>query len=166
MQKTASTTPKTIACRRLPSACSTPAATTDSGDPSPEASSSFGRGKSSPSKASAYHLACDATREAAAFELRRSWRPRKPAVMAASVEGGESAVRLSPEERFWRRHAGADRRRRAPGRRACAVKSPGTRTVGVMLPYTPLHHLLFDAGAPAFGDESANTSGLPDFLSR
>ncbi|MBE3596688.1 MAG: carbamoyltransferase HypF [Hydrogenibacillus sp.] len=99
-----------------------------------------------------YHLACDATREEAVSELRRrKRRPRKPlAVMAASVEAACGAVRLSSEEEALLASPAApivvaDRRDEGPLAPSIA---PGLRTVGVMLPYTPLHHLLFDAGAP------------------
>ncbi|MBT9282420.1 MAG: carbamoyltransferase HypF [Hydrogenibacillus schlegelii] len=139
------------------------------GDPIAQASALLRAGKIVAVKGlGGYHLACDATREEAVFELRRrKRRPRKPlAVMAASVEAARGAVRLSPEEEALLASPAAPivvAERRDGGPLAPSV-APGLRTVGVMLPYTPLHHLLFDAGAPALlVMTSANLSGLPIF---
>ena len=97
-----------------------------------------------------YHLACDATSEAAVARLReRKRREAKPlAVMSAQPE---QLARLSARERALleapaRPIVIARRRAGAPVARAVA---PDSRWLGVMLPYTPLHHLLAtDAGVP------------------
>jgi hydrogenase maturation protein HypF len=92
-----------------------------------------------------YQLACDATSEPAVSLLRaRKHRPAKPfAVMVAgldaarglaSVSGAECALLSSPARPIvlaWPRGGGV-----APGVRA------GAPYLGVMLPATPLHHLL------------------------
>ncbi|MGX1885512.1 carbamoyltransferase HypF [Streptomyces sp. NPDC055287] len=108
-----------------------------------------------------YHLACDASDSAAVCLLRRrKARGDKPfAVMARSAADVEHLVRLGPEERLLltggvrpivllRRREDAARDPEAP-RLADAV-APGSPDLGVMLPYTPLHHLLLglpgDAG--------------------
>ena len=45
---------------------------------------------------------------------------------------------------------------------ASEAVAPGQRTLGFMLPYTPLHHLLFEAGAPdVLVMTSANRSSEP-----
>jgi len=121
-----------------------------------------------------YHLACDATNEEAVARLRRrKARGDKPfAVMARSAVDVEHLVRLSPEERSLlegraRPVVLVRRRPHAPGdpwpAEAVAPRSPD---LGVMLPYTPLHHLLL--GLPRDPDglrllvmTSGNLSGEP-----
>ena len=99
-----------------------------------------------------FHLACDATNEAAVAELRRrKGRVDKPfALMMADVATIEHYCHVSPEERallesrerpivlLWRREG-------MPGPIAPSV-APHQPTLGVMLPYTPLHYLLFAEG--------------------
>lgn len=97
-----------------------------------------------------YHLACDATDAEAVDRLRRrKRRERKPlAVMSAEPE---ALARLSERERELLEGSVAPivlARRRAGARLAPGV-SLGSPLVGVMLPYTPLHHLLArDLGRP------------------
>ncbi|MFJ3235603.1 carbamoyltransferase HypF [Streptomyces sp. NPDC086787] len=122
-----------------------------------------------------YHLACDATDPAAVALLRRrKSRGDKPfAVMARGLDDIEHLVRLGPEERalltgsrrpivLLRRCA--DTGAALPGP-ADAV-APGSPDLGVMLPYTPLHHLLFGLagdreGTPLLVMTSGNVSGEP-----
>ena len=96
-----------------------------------------------------YHLACDATDEAAVRRLRRrKHREAKPlAVMVRTLEdagrlveiGADDAALLdSPEKPI------VVLPRRADAALAPSV-APGLLSVGVMLAYTPLHHLLLDA---------------------
>src|SRR5512135_2597715 len=101
-----------------------------------------------------FHLACDATNEAAVAELRRrKGRVDKPfALMMADLETVEHYCQVSDEERallespqrpivlLWRRTAA--------GLPVSAAVAPGQQTIGVMLPYTPLHYLLFDGDCP------------------
>ncbi|QEH34833.1 Carbamoyltransferase HypF [Aquisphaera giovannonii] len=100
-----------------------------------------------------YHLACDARNDAAVAELRRrKHRDEKPfAVMANDIEAAAELAEVSPAEEellasparpivlLRRRQGGAD-----TGAIAEAV-APGNPSLGVMLPYTPLHHLLMRA---------------------
>jgi hydrogenase maturation protein HypF len=95
-----------------------------------------------------FHLACDATNEAAVRRLReRKRRSLKPfALMAASLEkiagfcevGPAEAATLSSIRRPIVLLTRLETSGIAPG------VAPGNRTLGVMLPYTPLHHLLFE----------------------
>jgi hydrogenase maturation protein HypF len=95
-----------------------------------------------------YHLACDAANPAAVAELRRrKGRGDKPfAVMAADPADIGPLVHLDAAERALltgrsRPIVLLRRRRSADGTLADAV-APGGADLGVMLPYTPLHHLL------------------------
>ena len=100
-----------------------------------------------------YHLACRADDETAVAALRsRKRREDKPfALMARDLEAARALVELSPADEALL--GGPERpiviaRRRAEAAVADAV-APRTRDLGVMLPYTPLHHLLLaDAGVP------------------
>jgi len=100
-----------------------------------------------------YHLACRAADGRAAAELRRRKRREdKPfALLAADLGAARRLVELSAaEERLL---DGRERpivlaRRRASAAVAAAV-APGCADLGVMLPHSPLHHLLVaDAGEP------------------
>jgi hydrogenase maturation protein HypF len=98
-----------------------------------------------------YHLACRADDDAAVATLRaRKHREDKPfALMAADADAAGALVDLGPRERALL--CGRSRpivlaRRRDDARVASAV-APASRELGVMLPYSPLHHLLLaDAG--------------------
>ncbi|WP_329500973.1 carbamoyltransferase HypF [Kitasatospora herbaricolor] len=94
-----------------------------------------------------YHLACDAgDPRAVALLRRRKARGDKPfALMARSLAEIEPYVRLGPAERDLL--TGTARpivllRRRPGGPRLAEEIAPGSPDLGVMLPYTPLHHLL------------------------
>lgn len=100
-----------------------------------------------------FHLACDATSEMAVLRLRRrKQRDEKPfAVMVADLDAAERVAVLGPGERSLL--LSTERPivlapRREPCRLARAV-APENSLVGVLLPYTPLHHLLLrDANVP------------------
>lgn len=96
-----------------------------------------------------YHLSCDAQNAAAVEALReRKFRKEKPfAVLAASIETARRLLTLSPagEQLLM---SPARPIVLAPAKLDLPGVAPGTRELGVMLPYAPLHHLLFAAGAP------------------
>jgi len=108
-----------------------------------------------------FHLACDATNSEAVTLLRaRKRRPDKPlAVMMASVEEVERHCEVSQAERElllspqcpivllrWRQANEPDQDGNdtalSPAPQVVPVVAPGNRYLGVMLPYTPLHHIL------------------------
>ena len=100
-----------------------------------------------------FHLAVDATSDAAVKRLRDAkHRDAKPfAVMVRSLDDARALASMSEAEA--RLLASRERPivvvpRRAGSALAAAV-APGMATVGLMLPYTPLHHLLLEiVGAP------------------
>ncbi len=114
-----------------------------------------------------FHLMVDAGNEAAIDRLReRKPRRDKPfAVMVRDLEMARSLCVVSPEAEALLTSAEAPivlLPRRDDASVADAV-APGNPTLGVMLPYTPLHHLLLDAVAglrPSYNiDALVATSG-------
>lgn len=94
-----------------------------------------------------YHLACDARSDRAVERLRfRKHRPDRPlAVMArdlgvveqlALVDDSEAELLVSPARPIVLLRA-------RPGNGLARGVAPGSPRLGVMLPYAPLHHLLF-----------------------
>jgi hydrogenase maturation protein HypF len=100
-----------------------------------------------------YHLACLADDEAAVRRLRgRKHREARPfALLVADLDAARRLVELGREEEALlgsraRPIVLAPRRPEAP---VAAAVAPGRRELGLMLPYSPLHHLLAgDVGAP------------------
>ncbi len=112
-----------------------------------------------------YHLACRADDEYAVAALRaRKHREDKPfALMCGSVQAAATLVTLGDGElellgSAQRPIVLAPRRADAP---VAASVAPGAPELGVMLPYSPLHHLLLaDTGCPLVMT-SANVSDEP-----
>jgi hydrogenase maturation protein HypF len=110
-----------------------------------------------------YHLACDARNETAVRALRkRKYRKEKPfALMAANVSAVRGLIELSTDSEALLTSTArpivlAKARVPLPG------VAPGNADLGVMLPYTPLHALLFACGAPdVLVMTSANRSSEP-----
>ena len=112
-----------------------------------------------------FHLACDATREDVVVRLRgRKYREDKPfAIMCRDLEvidricllDGLSRDLLKSKERpivILPKREGA---------KIAPCVSPFQRTLGVMLPYSPLHHLLFAQGVDCLVMTSGNVSDEP-----
>jgi hydrogenase maturation protein HypF len=110
-----------------------------------------------------YHLACDARNPESMADLReRKFRKEKPfALMAKDLETARNLVHLSSDTEALitsipRPIVLAPRKQELTG------VAPGNDELGVMLPYTPLHHLLFASGAPdVLVMTSANRSSEP-----
>ena len=114
-----------------------------------------------------YHLACDAANSSAVVRLReRKYRKEKPfAIMAKNIEVARTLIDLSPEAAEILTST-ARPIVLAPAKvgndSVARGVAPDNIELGVMLPYTPLHHLLFAAGAPeAMVMTSANRSSEP-----
>jgi hydrogenase maturation protein HypF len=110
-----------------------------------------------------YHLACDARNSAAVAALReRKYRKEKPfALMARDIDVVRSLVELS-EEAAGLLTSTARPIVLAPSVVDLPGVAPDNNELGAMLPYTPLHHLLFAAGAPeVLVMTSANRSNEP-----
>lgn len=112
-----------------------------------------------------HHLAVAADDEEAVRRLRaRKQRDEKPfAVMVADLEAASRLAEVGPAEAALLTdpaRAIVLLRRRDDADLAEAV-APGHRTVGLVLPYTPLHHLLAAAHPAPFVLTSANPAGEP-----
>ena len=95
-----------------------------------------------------FHLACRADREQSVAELRRrKGREAKPlALMVGDLEAARALVDLDDPAALLLESVARPivlATARGGGGVAPSV-APGTHTLGVMLPYTPLHTLLFD----------------------
>jgi hydrogenase maturation protein HypF len=115
-----------------------------------------------------YHLLCDAANPVSIDRLRcAKRRPHKPLALmfpqrdglatlrrAVHLEDAEAALLLGPGRPIVLVS------RRPDGQLPDAV-APGLREIGVMLPYSPLHHLLLNDFGAALVATSANISGEP-----
>ncbi len=113
-----------------------------------------------------FHLAADATNSEAVKALReRKRRDAKPfAVMARDLEAARRYARINLLEEKWLN---------SPQAPIVVMESnfnpvldadiihPGLKTLGVMLPYTPIHYLLFDNELDLLIMTSANISDEP-----
>ena len=113
-----------------------------------------------------FQLACDAGNAASVEILRaRKRRPHKPlALMAASVEQISVYCRVSEREAAWLQSAAApilllERSDGAAG--LAASLAPGQRSLGFMLPNSPMHHLLMRRLGRPIVLTSGNRSGRP-----
>jgi hydrogenase maturation protein HypF len=117
-----------------------------------------------------YHLLCDAANENAVVRLRiRKGRPAKPLAVLVPWRGSDgldyarSLAELSPSQAAALR----DTVRPivlAPQRLNAVIAAsiaPGLQELALMLPYSPLHHLLLEDFGAALVATSANLSGEP-----
>jgi hydrogenase maturation protein HypF len=113
-----------------------------------------------------FHLACDASNPAAITELRRRKnRGDKPfAVMMADAAMAARYVTMGVSEQSLLEGASAPillLPRSAVGAALPQELAPGQAELGVMLAYSPLHHLLLDAVARPLVMTSGNCSDEP-----
>lgn len=119
-----------------------------------------------------FHLACDATNESAVSALRkRKYRYGKPlAIMVADAEVAAEYIEISHTTRRLLESrerpivvACAHPRALAssPVRQLASSLTSGLDTLGVMLPYTPLHHLLMRAAGRPLVMTSGNLTEEP-----
>ena len=110
-----------------------------------------------------YHLACDARNASAVALLReRKFRKEKPfAVMPRNLETARAIAHLN-EDAAALLESAARPIVLAAGRIELPGVAPDTSELGILLPYAPIHHLLFAAGAPdLLVMTSANRSSEP-----
>lgn len=112
------------------------------------------------------HIAAKTTDDTVLQRLRKEFdHPQQPfAVMAKDLKAVRTFAEVSPEEAemltSYRRPIVI--LKRSPNYCLSELVAPGLDTVGVMLPYSGIHHLLLDAGRdPAYVMTSANVTGLP-----
>lgn len=113
-----------------------------------------------------FHLCCDATNEKAVARLRRlKHRPVKPfAVMMRNIESVHRSCRLEPgqEEVLTGHQKPILLLRKNQDAPLAPSIAPGNPKIGVMLPYTPIHMLLFDyPDGLSLPDALVMTSGNP-----
>jgi hydrogenase maturation protein HypF len=112
-----------------------------------------------------YHLVCDAGDEAAVARLRRrKHRPAKPlAVLLPDLEWVSAVAEPEACEREWLESPLRPivLMKKREGAALAGSVAPGLGEVGVMLPYSPLHHLLAEAFGGPLVATSANVSGEP-----
>lgn len=113
-----------------------------------------------------FHLAVDACNDLAVERLRRRKnRDEKPfAVMVRDIEAASCFAVLSDMEikLLTGLEAPVVIVRKSAGDRISDKVAPGGRWIGLMLPYTPLHQLLFsESGLEALVMTSANRAGEP-----
>jgi len=130
------------------------------------AAAALGRGNVLAAKGlGGFHLMVDATNAAAVERLRRrKARPAKPlALMVASLEQARGFCEISAAERELLQSPQAPivLLRRLPGAVIAESVAPANPWLGVMLPYTPLHHLLMAAVDTPVVATSGNLSDEP-----
>ena len=111
-----------------------------------------------------YHLACDARNADAVRRFaNRKYRKEKPFALMAATSGSSRGISSTfPPKTEALLTSAARPIVIAPAKVNLPDVAPDNHELGVMLPYTPLHHLLFAAGAPeVLVMTSANRSSEP-----
>jgi len=114
-----------------------------------------------------FHLVCDATNERATREMRDAkGREKKPfAIMCRDIGTVKKICEVNPEELKLlcspENPIVLLKKKNKPGIRIAEEVAPKNKYLGVMLPYTPLHHLIMEQGLKAIVATSANISEEP-----
>jgi len=112
-----------------------------------------------------FHLACDALSKEAVARLRgRKFREDKPfALMARSIDAIRPYCRISKHEAALLESAARPivLLERIRGTAIPRLVAPGVNTLGFMLPYAPLHHLLLESSDRPLVMTSGNISDEP-----
>ncbi len=112
-----------------------------------------------------FHLACDATSDAALQALRaRKGRVDKPfALMVRDLDAARALAEVSDAEAELLTSPARPivLLRRRPDARVSPLVAPGNGYLGLMLPYSPLHYLLLDGLAQPLVMTSGNLSDEP-----
>ena len=112
-----------------------------------------------------FHLACDATNAEAVDRLRaRKHRPAKPFALMAREADLARIVSVSPAALAALRDPAAPIVLMPARGVLPETLAPGIGALGVMLPATPLHHLLLDAFDGVLVMTSGNLSGAPQVI--
>lgn len=115
-----------------------------------------------------FHLACDARSDTAVALLRaRKNRPAKPFALMGTLDMIAASCAITPAERDRLQDAAAPIvvLERTGHDHLAALIAPDIPTLGWMLPYTPLHHMLMDAFKAPLVMTSGNLSGEPQVIS-
>jgi len=113
-----------------------------------------------------FHLACDATNGVAVEKLRkRKGRPYKPfAIMVRDIETAKEHCLVSQEEEEllsgWQKPVVLLKKREDS--KISDLVAPHNNCLGVMLPYTPLHYLLFSSVSPSLSALVMTSGNLSD----
>ncbi len=113
-----------------------------------------------------FHIACDARNPAALHRLRTAkHRPAKPFALMGTLPliAQHCSISAAAQQRLTDPAAPVVLLAWAGGTLPDAV-APGMATLGWMLPYTPLHHLLLDAFNAPLVMTSGNISGQPQLI--
>ncbi|HWE81759.1 MAG TPA: carbamoyltransferase HypF [Gaiellaceae bacterium] len=109
-----------------------------------------------------WHLACDAADETAVGRLRaRKHREDKPFAVMTTEPALLAELGPDEEQLLASRERPIVLAPRRPGAPLAQAVSPGTSWVGLLLPYTPLHHLLLASAGRALVMTSGNRSDEP-----
>ena len=117
------------------------------------------------------HLACDATNEQAVKRLReRKQRPHKAlALMASNIEAIRQFARVNEQDEALLTHPAApvvllSRQENPEQYKIAPSVAPDNTKIGVMLPYSPVHHLLLAEVDFPLIMTSGNRSGEPQAI--
>jgi hydrogenase maturation protein HypF len=117
-----------------------------------------------------YHLLCDAAKQSVVLRLRaRKNRPAKPFALMVPARGRDGLDQVRELGCLSELQGAALRDGSRPivltamrvGAPLAAAVAPGLEEIGLMLPYSPLHHLLLEDFGTALVATSGNVSGEP-----